>query len=68
MQLMMTPGVFMSVLALFSQLWRLIPCPFGLLPYIPLRGCTELYDFGHQNRCCPAILAIPKRYLAKKWS
>mgnify|MGYP006974984859 FL=1 len=28
--------------------------------------CTELYDFEHQNRCCPAILAIPKNYLAKK--
>lgn len=23
-------------------------------------------DFGHQNRCCPAILAIPKSHLTKK--
>lgn len=30
--------------------------------------CTELYDFGHQNSYCPAILAIPKNYLAKKLS
>lgn len=44
-------------------------CPITVwltFPYIPLRRCTELYDVGHQNRCCPAILEIPKSYLAKK--
>ncbi len=29
---------------------------------------TKAYDFGLQNRCCPAILAIPESYLTKKQS
>ncbi|HHZ4111246.1 TPA: hypothetical protein ACWCDB_005185, partial [Escherichia coli] len=41
---------------------------YGAVWIIPLCRCTELYDFGHQNRCCPAIQAIPESHLAKKQS